>query len=261
MAGDWIPVRDDLCSVREVLGIAKRTGKPRQWVVGCLVQFWGWAQNETADGKLVDADVDALVDLLGIPKQFFIALVEVGWLLEGADDHPGVTIPNFDRWLSENAKRRLQKNKRQSAWREGRRERVVDVDRETSTTLQNRTEENINKREGAPPKVLKKTVAPRIFLTDQEIADLKTLAAAEGVSADGELKAEIKKASDYLLDKGKASKDSAAFLRNWIRRAGAFKRRAEARRGGGTLPAQQEPTRVQPKPLPPPGQAPWERPE
>jgi hypothetical protein len=135
MAVNWIPVREDLATVREVLAIARRTNQSRQWVVGALVQFWGWAQKETANGDLVDVDVDACVDTLALPKNFFDALIAVGWLTKL--DHPtiGLRIVNFDVWLSKGAKARLSKAKRQQDWRNNKKDVDACVDATVDASL------------------------------------------------------------------------------------------------------------------------------
>jgi len=224
MAGDWIPIRDDIATVREVVAISQRINWSRREVIGALVQFWGWAQRETTDGRIVDAGVDALVDLFGIEKNFWHALIDVGWLIEGVDGAPGITIPNFETWLSESAKSRLQKNKRQKRWRQKAAQVDAHVVRKASTTEQNRTEQNISiiERAGTPTAAPARVkVAERIFLTEDERARLLAL-------CDGDERAlndEIQKASDWTLSKGKQHKDCAAFMRNWIRRAMAINRR------------------------------------
>jgi hypothetical protein len=165
MAGDWIPIRENLCSVREVVAISRATGMSRFEVVGRLVAFWDWAQRETADGRLVDVDVDALVDTHATHESFWRALISQSWLKEvseeeiGGDIRPwsGLLIPNFENWLSGGAKARLQKNKRQKDWRgkvknvDGHVDGHVEKDASTtaSTTVPDRT--GPVKKEEDPP--------------------------------------------------------------------------------------------------------------
>lgn len=143
MANDWIPVRENLGTVREVLAISQHTGESIFWVMGALIHFWGWVSRESSDGKIVDVHVDALVDALKLPKNFFDALKRVSWLVHDEASVNTLIVPNFDAWLSRGAKARISKTKRQKTWREGRKnvDAVVDTQTSTrpSTTEQNRT--------------------------------------------------------------------------------------------------------------------------
>lgn len=118
MAHDWIPIRTDLSKSREVIAISNQTKMSRREVVGTLIDFWSWAQDETADGEIVDVTVDALVAALNIPILFFTSLINVGWLQEKRGNRPSLVIPNFQHWLSNGAKERISKTKRQRAWRD-----------------------------------------------------------------------------------------------------------------------------------------------
>lgn len=64
----------------------------------------------------------------------------------------------------------------------------------------------------------KKAIAPRILMTEKQHAALVETFGADLVAA------EIEKASDWSLDKGRVHKDGAAFMRNWLRRAQASAR-------------------------------------
>lgn len=144
MAGDWIPARVDLSRRTEVLAIASESGRSRHEVVGLLVDFWGWASNETHDGLLKRLKLSDLCATVGADESFWLAVVSVGWLIVSGD---GLRIPNADHWITKGAKARLSKTKRQKGWRE----RDVDVDAnvdahvdteaptEASTTGENRT--------------------------------------------------------------------------------------------------------------------------
>lgn len=125
MAGDWISVRVDLARCREVLVIARGSKRPRHEVAGLLVDFWAWASAETADGRIVDASVDALVDAVGADARFWECVISVGWL---SIDGESLMIPKFDRWLSNGAKSRMMKSYRQKRWRAGKSDVDGNVD-------------------------------------------------------------------------------------------------------------------------------------
>lgn len=116
MAGDWIPVQVELPRKREVLAIVRLANLNRRFVVGAVIEFWGWVSTQTSDGHIAGVFLDQLPTLFpGIDSPFWDALVEVGWLEESRQ---GLFVPNAERWLSKGAKGRLQKNHRQATWRD-----------------------------------------------------------------------------------------------------------------------------------------------
>jgi hypothetical protein len=114
MAGDWIPITTDLMKRSEVLVVSETTGMSRHEVVGWLVEFWGWAGAETADGVLRNISVATLVNTFGLQEQFFRCLCNINWLTETPE---GIVIGNWDRWLSNSAKARLGNALRQKEYR------------------------------------------------------------------------------------------------------------------------------------------------
>lgn len=117
MAGDWIPIELATPRKQEVLRLARKSGLSRREVVGLLVEFWCWVNEETVDGH-VDADVDALVELFGAPRAFFDELKVVHWLKDDPSDPARLIVPNAEHWLTAGAKSRLRRNRRQSKWRD-----------------------------------------------------------------------------------------------------------------------------------------------
>jgi hypothetical protein len=114
MAGDWLPITTDITTRREVLVLSSETGLTRHAVVGWLVEFWGWASAETADGRLRNVSVATLVALFGLQEVFFRCLCTQGWMSEDGND---LIIHNWDRWLSNGAKTRLGNALRQKEYR------------------------------------------------------------------------------------------------------------------------------------------------
>ena len=132
MAGDWIPAQVGLARKREVVMIANITERSRHEVAGLLVDFWGWASNESSDGNLVGADCRALVALVGADAHFWDAVVRAGWLQITGD---GLRIPNADSWITKGAKARLANSKRQK-------KRRANVTNKARQKRDHRTEEN-----------------------------------------------------------------------------------------------------------------------
>src|SRR5262245_59127038 len=104
MAGDWLPIRLDLHEDPAVLGISHAVKLDRLCVVGRLVQVWSWASRQSIDGHIPFAmreDVDRVAEREGFAE----AMNAVGWINETPAG--GITVPNFERWLGESAKKRL----------------------------------------------------------------------------------------------------------------------------------------------------------
>lgn len=102
MAGDWIKMRTNLGSDPAVIQIATTLECGEDCVVGMLHRLWSWA-----DGQLRDCNARG-VTLLWIDRYigvtgFAQCLIDVGWL-EATKD--GVRFVNFDRHMSQTAKRR-----------------------------------------------------------------------------------------------------------------------------------------------------------
>jgi len=115
MAGDWIPICVDLPGKPQVARMSVLVGKSTDEVVGLLIRFWGWAQRHTADGEIKGVGIVEAATASGVPPEFLEAMAEVGWL-EIQDSV--LVIPEFDRWFSGGAKRRLQERTRKKAARE-----------------------------------------------------------------------------------------------------------------------------------------------
>ena len=103
MAGDWIKMRVDLHEDEAVFGIANMLKVDRYAVVGMLHRLWSWADAQLTDGhakSVTTSNLDAIIGVTG----FANALLKVGWLTL---NNGGVSIPKFDRHLSEGAKTRI----------------------------------------------------------------------------------------------------------------------------------------------------------
>jgi hypothetical protein len=104
MAGDWIPVRLDLQEDPAVIGIALAVKLDEFSVVGRLLRLWSWASSQTRDGCIsfvTPEKVDQIVSRTG----FCSAMHKVGWLR--AIDGGGIEFPNYERWMGEAAKKRM----------------------------------------------------------------------------------------------------------------------------------------------------------
>jgi hypothetical protein len=108
MAGDWIPMRLDLCDDPAVLEMADILDKPEEYVVGCLHKIWSWASRNCHDGTVTGVTKMSLSRAVKLPEAVS-AMLAVGWLVEGkgADGRPFVGFPKWENWLSKSAKARI----------------------------------------------------------------------------------------------------------------------------------------------------------
>ncbi len=150
VAGDWIPRTKGFSRKAEVLAIAAATKLHRRFVADLLMDFWDWADAETADGTLPGLTLAQLPGLVpDTDPAFWSAVVASGWLVA---TQSGLTIPNYERWMGKSAKRRLTKNARQARWRspgERRKDVGAQAPQKAPTTEPNRTEPN-RTRGGTP---------------------------------------------------------------------------------------------------------------
>lgn len=114
MAGDWIPMRLDLCDDPAVLEMADILDQPEEYVVGCLHKVWSWASRNCHDGTVTGVTKMSLSRAVKLPEAVS-AMLAVGWLVEGkgADGRPFITFPKWENWLSKSAKARLQNSMNQ----------------------------------------------------------------------------------------------------------------------------------------------------
>lgn len=107
MAGDWIPMRLDLHDDPAVIAIALATGLDEFGVVGRLHRLWGWANRHLSTGEAKGIS-ESWVDRYVATPGFAAAMIVSGWL-RSRSGH--VEFPHFDRWNSDNAKRRVEKTR------------------------------------------------------------------------------------------------------------------------------------------------------
>lgn len=115
MAGDWIPIDVTLPFKPELARLSFLLRRPIDECVGTLVRFWIWCQAHTSDGHLSGMDIAMIAAASHVSKRFLAGMENVGWL---EITETGCTIPNFDRWLSRGAKRRLRETEKKRRYRE-----------------------------------------------------------------------------------------------------------------------------------------------
>ena len=138
---NWLKVKDDLHEEPEVLEMARRLKTRPEHVVGYCIRFWGWVSRNCHDGTVTNVTLESLESVLTLPH-FLSMMCDVGWL-EYVESTSGtsIIIPNFDRHLSQSAKRRALEARRQAAYRVTQASQKRHAD--TVTREEKRREENI----------------------------------------------------------------------------------------------------------------------
>lgn len=111
MAGEWIPVDIAIGSKPEVQELVDLSGQGVEVVVYRLLQLWGWASLNSADGT-ARATPERLARVCGGEADFWRHVESVGWIEFDAEVGTA-TIPGWGRRFSMAAKARACKNDRQ----------------------------------------------------------------------------------------------------------------------------------------------------
>lgn len=169
MAGDWIPMRLDLCEDPAVLQMADILGESDEYVVGCLHRVWSWASRNCHDGTVTGVTKMSLSRAVKLPK-VVDAMCSVGWLIEGktSDGASFIVFPKWENWLSKSAKSRLQNAMNQRISRESKKTQPVkqnpeppkpvtnpslsDSDKTVTTGEKSTGEESKEEKPPLPPK-------------------------------------------------------------------------------------------------------------
>ncbi len=167
MAGDWIPIRLDLPEDPAVLRMADKLETRPETVVGYCVKFWSWVSRQCNAPTVTGVTLKRLGDSIALPG-FPELLVDVGWLeYDDSGENPVITIPNYDRWLSESAKSRALTRKRVKKSRNASVTQVYgkcNAPSVTKTLPQNRTEQNSSQNGQSSQEKNPKRVASRPFV-------------------------------------------------------------------------------------------------
>lgn len=123
MAGDWIKFESTTPDKPEVVRIAAILGIDQDAVVGKLLRFWVWADQNSVDGNGVTV-TSAFLDRLTFCPGFASAMRDVSWL-EGGDGN--LSLPNFGLHNGKTAKERAVSGRRVAKHRNGNGESNGDV--------------------------------------------------------------------------------------------------------------------------------------
>lgn len=98
MSESWIKIEKCTPDKPEIFEMGVILGIDPDAVLGKLIRAWSWMDSNSEDGH-INTVTGVLLDRIVMLPGFSDALKEVGWLTES-------DIPNFDRHLGENAKKR-----------------------------------------------------------------------------------------------------------------------------------------------------------
>jgi hypothetical protein len=227
MAGDWIKIEHGLPGKPEVMQLADILGIDELTVVGHLVLFWTWVdQNLSPDCPVVSGTKSGL-DRVSQRDGFTTAMVQVGWLTMEAGR---VSIPNYDHHLSESAKKRALDTRKKQRQRNLSRScpEAVPLSAGQKGGLEKRREEKSIKEVSKDTSSAERCSEPAdesgfVFATIGGTWHLPEKKLAEYVATYRfDVRKELLKAAQWLRDnrdrRPRSSKGMAKFLTSWMNR-------------------------------------------
>lgn len=145
MSGPWIPVEHATARKPEILELSELLSIHPDQAFGLCFRFWCWCDSNLETGNASRVTL-SMLDTLLERNGFAAALVKVGWLRvrDGS-----LEVPNYDRHLSKNAKKRALSRNRVADMRK----RNCNVQSVTPALPHNstRTVQNRKKKTPLPP--------------------------------------------------------------------------------------------------------------
>ena len=158
MAADWIKIEHALPNKPEVMLLSEILDISPMEVVGNLVCFWTWVDQNLSDSCPVVSGTFSGLDRVAGRAGFAQAMIDVGWLTV---EDGNVRIPNYEDHLSESAKARgvEAKKKRIQRRKSGQMSPSVRDKKRTEGGLEKRREEkSIKERAVKTTRFVKPTV-------------------------------------------------------------------------------------------------------
>jgi hypothetical protein len=142
MGADWIKVEKVTPGKPEVLGVSQILGIHPYHAFGLCVRFWLWCDDqldsESVTGMSQKFVTNVALDFVIGHVGFTDALVQVGWLVV---ENGRLVVPNFDRHLSESAKKRADSRRRKQKERESGKDRVTEMSQKSVTSVARMSQE------------------------------------------------------------------------------------------------------------------------
>ncbi len=115
MAGDWIKVEHATATKPEILQMADLLGTSADEVLGLVIRFWCWVDQQMSGFCPAVYGTNVRIDLMIGRTGFAQAMIEVGWL---ECDGQRIKIPNYEEHLSQSSKARALEAKRKKIQRQ-----------------------------------------------------------------------------------------------------------------------------------------------
>ena len=229
MAGEWIPIDITLGSKPEVQELVDLTSQPVEVVVYRLLQLWGWASLNSADGT-ARATAARLARICGGDESFWLAVESVGWISFSGDS---VTISKWGDRFSGAAKARAVDRKRKNPAKCDTFRKVSEkVPSEGGRNSDYRTGQDSTGQDSTGEKKTNTNTAPSVARTATDgvrfdsvkgwigITDTDRTAWTAAYPA-AEIDTELKKASEWILEnqtKASRLRSLRKFLIDWLAR-------------------------------------------
>jgi len=229
MAGEWIPIDITLGSKPEVQELVDLTGQPVEVVVYRLLQLWGWASLNSADGT-ARATAARLARICGGDESFWLAVESVGWIAFSGDS---VTISKWGDRFSGAAKARAVDRKRKNPAKGDTFRKVSEkIPNEGGRNSDYRTGQYRTRQDSTEEKKTNTSTAPSVARTATDAVRLDSVKGWIGITDTdrtawtaaypaASLDTELKKASEWILENpAKASRlrNLRKFLIDWLAR-------------------------------------------
>jgi len=229
MAGEWIPIDITLGSKPEVQELVDLTGQPVEVVVYRLLQLWGWASLNSADGT-ARATAARLARICGGDESFWLAVESVGWIAFSGDS---VTISKWGDRFSGAAKARAVDRKRKNPAKGDTFRKVSEkIPNEGGRNSDYRTGQYSTGQDSTGEKKTNTNTAPSVARTAADAVRFDSVKGWIGITDTdrtawtaaypaASLDTELKKASEWILEnptKASRLRSLRKFLIDWLAR-------------------------------------------
>ena len=229
MAGEWIPIDITLGSKPEVQELVDLTGQPVEVVVYRLLQLWGWASLNSADGT-ARATAARLARICGGDESFWLAVELVGWIAFSGDS---VTISKWGDRFSGAAKARAVDRKRKNPAKGDTFRKVSEkIPSEGGRNSDYRTGQDSTGQDSTGEKKTNTNTAPGVARTAADAVRFDSVKGWIGITDTdrtawtaaypaASLDTELKKASEWILEnptKASRLRSLRKFLIDWLAR-------------------------------------------
>lgn len=209
MAGDWIKIEHALPNKPEVMAMAEELGISELEVVGHLVCFWTWVDQNLSEKCPAVSGTKRGLDRVAGRTGFAQAMINAGWLNV---ENGLIEIPNYEVHLSQTAKARSVEAKRKQKQRLKMSQDVPDKNGTYPGTEKRREEKSNTKKTPLPPSGEVQEKQP--FVTVEDLTFPPSLDNPESREAFGEWLAYKRERRQGYKNPGFASKLLAEFGRD-----------------------------------------------